>query len=67
MKTRTCVVLINKINESTAPYIPRTDHAHKRHALRARLARRDLQRRYVYGRDYTEFESGLLFPREFFA
>ena len=63
--------LIDAYNASTAPYVPRTDHEHARHSLRARIAKRLLQRQFKERRDYLPFaclgdyyegESGRLYP-----
>ena len=50
-------------NYATRPYIPLTDAAHKRSRIYARACMNRLKRMgAIYGKHYTEFEDGSLFP-----
>lgn len=56
------VELINTYNESSAPYVMRTDEEHKIEAQRAKIALGSIRRNFVYGVDYKELSNGALRP-----
>jgi hypothetical protein len=50
-------------NASSCPWRLRTDHEHKRHLQRARIALRMIRRHFLEGIHYYELSSGALWPR----
>jgi len=63
MKTKWDVsTLCHIYNESTCPWKLRSDHEHRRHCQRARIALKFLRRQFRENRDYKELSSGALWP-----
>jgi len=62
MSIRTAADLCAIYNQSTNPFVARTDHSHRRHAQRAFYARKLLRNQFHQGRDWHEGESGRLYP-----
>lgn len=56
------VELLGVWNETTAPNVPRTESEHEENAVIARESKAEINRRFVYGRDYKELGNGSLWP-----
>lgn len=54
------VELLDVWNEATAPNVPRTESEHEENAIIARESKAEINRRFVYGRDYKELSNGSL-------
>lgn len=54
--------LLNIWNDATNPAAFRSDAEHEENRAVAREAKAELNRRFVFGRDYREFSNGMLWP-----
>ena len=58
----TLAELLNAWNDATNPAAYRSDEEHEANRAVARQMKTELDRRFVFGRDYREFSNGMLWP-----
>ena len=56
------VMLCNKYNHYSAPYVLRTDHEHTRARVISRECLRRINQRFIENVHYKEFSNGALWP-----